>query len=208
MVSGPVPLRPKPLHWFLVHALAWVLAIGLWPAPRVAYPALFHAHANALLAWIEVPSVHLASPAPGSDPTVDTVMTGALHAGAEAQWESSFSVAQIGYWPAVAFAALLLAAPASALRRAVSLVLGLALLDLVTLVRIALEIAYASDALAHGPDAPAQGLAHVLLRVGSDSLTATIPSAAFVLVCWVIAARPWRAIDLRAAQTWIAARGS
>ena len=47
---------------------------------------------------------------------------------------------------------------------------------------------------------------HLLLRVGSESLTATIPSVAFVLVCWVVLASPWRAIDLSAARAWIGDR--
>ena len=46
------------------------------------------------------------------------------------------------------------------------------------------------------PRKAAPGAVPLLLRVGSESLTATIPSAAFVLVCWVVLANPRRTIDL------------
>lgn len=203
----PEPQAPrsvaKPLHWFAAHAIALALLLGLWPAPRDAYPALFHAHANTLLAALDTPRVRLAAPGPGALADTDTAMRGAPRAGAEMAWESSFSVARIGYWPSVALAAMLLATPLAPLRRALAVAAGLVLVDAFTLVRIAIEIAYASYEVAVGPGGPARGLAHLLLRVGSESLTATIPSAACVLVCWVILASPRRTIDLSAARAWI-----
>ena len=71
-----------------------------------------------------------------------------------------------------------------------------------------MEIAYASYQLAQGLDGPARGPVAVLLRVGSESLTATIPSAAFVLVCWVVLARPHRSIDLGAVRALVGKRSA
>lgn len=192
---------PKPLPWFVAHTVALTLLLGFWPTPRAIYPALFHAHANALLASLEAPRVELAAPAPGSDARTDTVMIGSARAGEPEAWRSSFSVLRIGYWPSALLVALLLATPLSSLRRALALAGGLALVDLFTLARIGVEIAYAGYEVAHGPGGPARGPWHLLLRVGSESLTATIPAVAFVLVCWVVSASPWRSIDLRARST-------
>jgi hypothetical protein len=198
--SRPSP-PPKPPGLFVAHALALTLLIGFWPTPRGAYPAVFHVHANALLGFLEAPHVRLEVPAPESEVRTDTVMVGAPHAAADAAWHSWFSVRRIGYWPSAALLAMLLATPLSPLRRAIAILTGLALLDAFTLGRIGLEIAYASYELAQGPGSPAQGPFHLLLRVGSESLTATIPSVAFVFVCWVVVASPWRSIDLTAART-------
>ena len=203
MSASANPRKPESLHRFAAHAIALAVLFGVWPAPRDAYPALFHAHANALLAALDTPHVRLAAPGSGALAGTDTAMRGAPRAGAEIAWESSFSVVRIGYWPSVALAALLLATPLSPLRRALAVVAGLAIVDAFTLARIGIEIAYASYEVAVGPGGPVLGLAHLLLRVGSESLTATIPSAACVLVGWVILARPRHTIDLSAARAWI-----
>jgi hypothetical protein len=124
-------------------------------------------------------------------------------AGAEPPWQSFFSIVRIGYWPSLFLAALLLATPLSPLRRALAVAGGLVLVDLFTLARIGIELAYAGYEVALGPGGPTRDIGHLLLRVGSESLTATIPSAAFVLVCWVILARPRHTIDASAARAWI-----
>ena len=207
MSASANPQRPpKPLIWFAVHAMALALLLGAWSAPRAAYPAWVHAHANALLAPLDAPHVRLAAAGSGALAGTDTAMRGSAHAGEKVEWESTFSVVRIGYWPSVALVALLLATPLPALRRALAVAVGLVLVDLFTLARIAVEIGYASYEVAVGPGGPARGLAHLLLRVGSESLTATIPSAAFVLVCWVLLARPRRTIDLSAVRAWIGPR--
>jgi hypothetical protein len=102
--------------------------------------------------------------------------------------------------------AMLLATPLRPLRRVAAVGIGLVLVDLFTVSRIAVEIAYANYQLSHGLDGPAHGPVAVLLRVGSESLTATIPSAAFVLVCWVALARPHRSIDLGAIRALVGER--
>ena len=178
--------QPKPVLLFAAHALALTLLIGLWPTPRAAYPGLFHAHANALLHGGEV---RLEPPPAESDPGIDTVLVGPA-------WRSSFSVERLGWWPSAALIALLLATPLTPLRRAAAALAGLAGLDAFALARIAVEIAYANAAVAQSSGAPPSRVLEVLLRIGSESLTASIPSAAAVLVCWVVLARPRRAIDL------------
>lgn len=191
MSASATPQRPPSSRLrFAARALALTLLFGIWPAPRAAYPALFHAQANALLAALDAPHVRLAAPGPGSLPGTDTAMRGAPRAGAAPEWESTFGVVRIGYWPSVALAALLLATPLPARRRALAVAAGLALVDLFTLARVGVEIAYASYEVAVGPGGPTRSVTHLLLRVGSESLTATIPSTAFVLVCWVLLARP------------------
>jgi hypothetical protein len=203
--SATAQHRPKPVHWFVVHGIAWALLIGLWPTPRAAYPELFHAHANAVFRGLDAWSIHLSAPAPDSGVDTDTVMTGAPRGGDGIGWQSSFSATRIGFWPSALLAALILATPLSPLRRAASVLIGFAVVDLFTLARIGVEIAYADYTLAHATDAQ-HGPLHVLLRVGSESLTATIPSAAIVLACWVLCASPARTIDLRAARAWIRGR--
>jgi len=37
--SATPQLRPKPVHWFVVHALAWALLIGLGSTPLRGSPA-------------------------------------------------------------------------------------------------------------------------------------------------------------------------
>jgi hypothetical protein len=172
---------------FAAHALALTLLIGFCPTPRAVYPTLLHAHANALLRAFDV---RLDRPAPESDATTDTVMIAD-------GWRSSFSVERLGWWPSAALLALLLATPLPPLRRASTVLIGLALLDAFALGRIAVEIAYASAEVAQtGGAATLPHAVRVLLRVGSESLTATIPSAAAVFVCWVALASPRRTIDL------------
>ncbi len=146
------------------------------------------------------PEVELRAPAPGSGIPTDTLLVGEPRPGRTPAWTSWFSVRRIGYWPAAALVAMLLATPLRPARRTLAIVVGLVLLDALTLGRIGVEIAYASYELAHGPGEPARGLLHLLLRTGSEALTATIPSAAFVFVTWAGVASPWRTIDLGAAR--------
>lgn len=192
-------MSAKPVGLFALQALVLTLLIGFWPTPREAYPPLFHAHANALLAWTGSPELRLEVPAPGSGPPTDTVLVASSGPGEAPSWRSWFSVGRLGWWPSAALVALLLATPLSSARRAAAIVVGLVALDALALTRIGVEILYASHELAHGPGEPASGAWHLLLRVGSESLTATIPSAAAVLVCWVWLASPWRTIDLSTA---------
>jgi hypothetical protein len=199
--SDAARLRRKPFLVFAAQSIALAVLIGSWPTPRDVYPTLFHAHANALLSWWDSPAVELATPSVASGLDTDTVVIGAPRRGAEPAWQSWFSVRRIGYWPSAALVALLLATPLSAGRRALAIAAGLVLIDLFTLARIAVEVAYLTYELDHGPGAPVQGPLHLLLRVGSESLSATIPSAAFVLVSWVAVGSPWRSIELPALRT-------
>jgi hypothetical protein len=195
--------EPRPRRsalWFAAHAAALALAFGLWSAPRDAYPGLFHAHANALLRQIEAPRIVLAEPAPDADLRTDTAMTGAPRAGAAVAWTSYFSVVRIAFWPSVALVALILATPLPPLRRVLAALLGLALVDAFALARIGAEIAYASHELSARAGMVSRSPLDLLLRIASESLTATIPSAAFVLVCWVLLARPQRFFALRRAR--------
>src|SRR5262245_39422537 len=120
--------RPKPAHWFALHSIALALVIGFWSAPRAAYPALFHAHANALFDALGALRVHL-----GPGQIADTAMTVTDRARGGDAVESSFDVVRIGYWPSVLLLALLLASPLPPLRRAAAAAIGLALVDLFTL---------------------------------------------------------------------------
>lgn len=185
----PPPKRPG---LFAVQALLLTLAIGFWPTPRELYPGLFHAQANALFAALGAPELRLATPPPGSGVATDTLLERRAPGAAEPAWQSWFSLTRIGYWPSAALLALLLATPLRPGRRALAALAGLTLLDALTLARVGVEIAHADRALAQGMDGPL-GL---LLRIGSESLTATIPSVAFVFGCWVLVASPRRAIDL------------
>src|SRR5687768_4831711 len=102
MSSSGQRLPPKPVLVFVAQSIALTLLIGFWPTPRDVYPALFHAHANALFAWRESPRVQLAAPGARSGVTTDTVVIGRPRVGAEPAWQSWFSVLRIGYWPSAA----------------------------------------------------------------------------------------------------------
>jgi hypothetical protein len=186
------------VHWFAAHSIALTLLIGFWPTPRAAYPALFHAQANVLFGSLEAPRVRF-----GPGERTDTAMTVSRRAGDADELESSFGIGRIGYWPSAMLLAMLLATPLPPLRRAAAAAIGLALVDLFTIARIGVEIAHLNYLLGHET---AHGATPVLLRIGSESLTATIPSAAFVLVCWVVLASPRRTIDLSAARRWVGVR--
>lgn len=201
--SGPRRIRPSSLPLFAAQALALALLIGHWPSPKAHYPAFLHAHAAPILSWVTGHPVGLRAPASGSSADVDTVMKGYVQGSIRPLWTSRFSVTRVGYWPSAVLAALILATPLAPLRRGAALLGGLLLLDLVTLGRIGVEIAYAYYEVAHGPGQAVQGVVHFLLRVGSESLTASIPSAAAVLVIWVLVARPRRALDLSSARAWL-----
>ncbi len=192
----PRQLPPKPIGLFAAHALALTLLLGFWSTPRAAYPDLFRAHANGLFAALGAPELRLEPRSPDARPRADTWLRRAAADGGAPPWEAWFDLDRIGWWPSAALVALLLATPLAPGRRALAIAGGLVLLDAVTLGRIGVEIGYAGYELAHGSGAPARGPLHLLLRVGSESLTATVPSAAAVLVLWVLLARPRHAIDL------------
>ena len=197
--SAPSQSPSKPVVVFAVHALALTLLIGFWPTPRSLYPSGFHALGNALLGRGEVPWARFREPIAEAG-EIDTVMQGALPGLDEPAWISRYSADRIGYWPSAALAAFVLATPMGPGRRLASLVLGLGLLQLLTLGRVCVMAAYAYYELEHGPGAPVRGPLHLLLRTGSESLTASIPSAALVFVVWVLVARPRRTLDLGAVR--------
>jgi hypothetical protein len=206
IASATTQPRPKPVHWFVAHAIALSLLIGFWPTPRAAYPALFHAHASALFGSVERPHVRIGLPGPQARASGDTTLAVRARAGTAEGLESSFSITRIGYWPSAMLLAMLLSTPLPPLRRALTAAAGLLLVDLFTLARIGIEIAHLTHQLPGGSRDSAPGPLAVLLHIGSESLTATIPSVAFVLVCWVALARPWRTIDLSPARAAIGAR--
>jgi hypothetical protein len=193
--SAPSPTPSKSVVVFAAHALALTLLIGFWPTPRSLYPAGFHALGNALLGRGEVPWARFRAPAAETG-EIDTVMQGALAGFDEPVWTSRYSAIRFGYWPTAALAAFVLSTPMGPARHLGTLVAGLGLLQLLTLGRVGVTAAYAYYEVAHGPGAPVRGPLHLLLRTGSESLTASIPSTALVLVVWVLVARPRRTLDL------------
>jgi hypothetical protein len=171
-------------------ALALALALGFWPAPRALYPHLFHAHATPILQALTGRPVRFDASKPNAASEVDSVLRGYAPGRVQPVWAARFSLVRIGYWPSVLLIALLLATPMRPLRRVVALPAGLLLLDAFTLGRVAVEIQYAYFELAHGPGQALRGWLHLSLRIGSESLTASIPSGAAVLGLWVLLADP------------------
>lgn len=186
-------LAPKPVALFCLHAALLAVLIGLWPTPRALYPPLFHARAEALFSAVSDSPLRF-GPAEPEGP--DTRMS-RWRAGAPV-WTSEFGAVRLGWWPAAALLALLLATPLAPGRRALAALAGLLLLELFALARVGIEVAYLDLELARGPGGAASGPLHLLLRAGSESLTATIPSAAAVLAVWVAVARPRGRIDATA----------
>ena len=176
---------PKPLALFALHALLLTALIGLWPTPRQAYPQWFHSRASA---WFGAFGVEELRVEPSAEAGTDTRLT-RLEQG-QPLWQSRFSVERLGWWPSAALAALLFATPLSAARRGVALLAGLVLLEAFSLGRLGVEVAYLDLEAALGPGGPPRGPGHLLLRIGSESLTASIPGAAAAFVCWVLVARP------------------
>lgn len=190
MRTPPAPITPRTVLRAAALALALALLLGAWSAPKSAYAGLFYAHGTPILQWLTGRPVRLAASPPSPASEVDSVLYGYAPGRVQPAYRSGFSLVRIGYGPSAVLIALLLATPMRPLRRAVALPAGLLLFDAFTLARIAVEIHYAYFELAHGPGQSLQGFLHLLLRVGSESLTASIPSAAAVLGIWVLLADP------------------
>ncbi|MDH5567136.1 MAG: hypothetical protein OEY15_10770 [Myxococcales bacterium] len=188
--------RPRSALLFAALALALSLLLGHWSAAKQRFPALFQAHATPILAAATGRPVRLGAPERAAPGEVDTVLRGYAQGVIRPVWTSRFSLVRIGYWPCAVLVAMILATPMTPRRRALALLGGLALLDAVTLGRIGIEIAYAYQEFEHGPGQALRGPLHLLLRVGSESLTATIPSGAAVFGIWVLVSDPRRGLDL------------
>lgn len=198
--TDPSRVRPKPVVGFALQAIVLTFLLGNWSTPRELYVPLFHAHANWAFATLSSVPVELRPPSPGAKLGTDTIMYARPEPGKAPVWSSWFSAQRIGYWPIAALVAMLLATPLTPGRRALAALMGIGLLDALTLGRIGVEIAYANYEWSHGPGEAARGPLHLLLRTGSESLTATIPTVACIFGVWVAVASPWRTIDLAAAR--------
>lgn len=187
--------RPKSIGVFAAQALLLSLLIGWWPTPRALYPPLLRAQAGALLGAQSRGAVTLREET-GKD-GADTVMEERRRGDSAPRWSAEFSLLRMGWWPSAVLAALLLATPMRARRRALALVGGFLWIGLYVLLRLLAGVAYADYEAGHGPGASLSGPLHALARSGMEALEANVVLIAVVLLAWVLLARPARALDTR-----------
>lgn len=179
---------------FALHALLLALLLGWWPTPRALYPGWLHAQGNAAFAALDV---RLRAAPPERGEGRDSLMERFPGDAAAPVWRVRFDTLRIGYWPSAVLLALLLATPLSARRRLLGAIVGLAWIDALALVRLALEIAHASAELRSSASGagPAGGTL-LLLRTGSEVLNSNIVTIAAVLLGWVAVVSPRRSLEL------------
>jgi len=187
---------PRPVVIFAVQAFLLALLIGHLPSPKAHFPAFFHAQAGPLLSFLTGHPLRFEVPDAVTLEGVDTTLKGYAYGSVRPVWISQFSVVRIGYWPAAVLVAMILSTPLTPLRKWMALAVGLLCLDLFTLGRVGIEVMYAYYEVLHGLGQAVRGPLHLLLRVGSESLTASIPSVAAVLSIWVLVADPRHTLDV------------
>lgn len=195
MTSTAGPPRPKSVALFAVQAFLLALLLGWWPTPRAIYPALLRAQAEPVLAAGTGDALTLRA----SDATlegVDTVMEARDAGRGEPRWRAELSLIRLGWWPAAVLAALILATPMRARRRAFALAAGFLWISAYVLLRLFAGAAYA-DYEALRPGAESVGAMHALLRSSAEILEANVVLVAVVLIAWVVLARPGRSLDAR-----------
>ena len=199
------PLRPKPVAIFAAQALALALLLGWWPTPRELYPPLVRAQAAPLLdAGID--GALSLRPSDPKEEGVDTLME-ATDAGARTpRWRAELSLLSLGWWPFAVLAALMLATPMRAGRRAAGLALGFLWIEAYVVFRLYAEAAFADYEAKMGPGGALAGPLHALLRSGAEILEANVVLVAVVLIAWVALARPARVLDASALRRAVPVR--
>jgi hypothetical protein len=198
-------LRPKPVAVFAAQALVLALLLGWWPTPRELYPPLMRAQAAPLLDAGVAGALTL-RPSDPKEEGVDTLME-ATDAGARTpRWRAELSLLSLGWWPFAVLAALLLATPMRAGRRAGALALGFLWVEAYVLFRLYAEAAFADYEAKMGPGGALAGPLHALLRSGAEILEANVVLVAVVLLAWVVLARPARVLDASALRRAVPAR--
>lgn len=190
------PSRPKPIALFALQAFLLALLIGWWPTPRALYPPLLRAQVGPLLDAGADGSIRLRASDPHVE-NVDTVMVATDDGAPAPRWRAELSLVRLGWWPSAVLAALVLATPMSARRRALALLAGFLWIELYVLLRLAAEVPFADYEASMGPGGALAGPAHALLRSGADILEANVVLVAVVLIAWVVLARPARGLDAR-----------
>jgi hypothetical protein len=205
-VTTPDRPRPprKPVALFALHALLLALLIGWWPTPRALYPSFVHAHAGALLgAGRDDVVVLRANPSPKE--SEDTLMEEFAPGASAPRWQAQLSTLNLGWWPFAVLAALLLATPMTARRRALALCGGFAWVEAYLLLRLAAEVAYANFEASAGPGAASSGTLHSLLRTSASVLEANAVLFAMVLIGYVVLGRPGASLDTSALRRMLPA---
>jgi hypothetical protein len=192
--STPAPPPRKPIALFALHAAVLALLIGFWPTPRALYPEFVRAHAGAVLSLGREGSVSLRANADLED-GADTVME-ELSAGARApRWRAELSTLSLGWWPFAVLAALLLATPMAARRRAIALAAAFLWVEAYVLLRLLAGAGYADYEASAGAAGKLLGPMHAALRTATSVLEANGVLVAVVLLGWVVLARPADAFD-------------
>lgn len=197
MKPEPSSIPRKPVHHFLAEALILFLLLGWFPTLKGVYPSLFELQGNRVFQSFGANRALRFERLASDTKRHDMRMLGLdKRRPREPRFEARFDSTRVGYWPIAGLVALILATPMTRSRRVASLLGGLALLDLVTLGRVAIvgqSLFVQARATRLGQELPAWGAA---LRVLTESVDATVPSFAFVLVIWVFVASPLRTLDV------------
>jgi hypothetical protein len=193
--------KRKPAHVFVAQAAALSLLLGFLPGMKLAYPAVFAAQGNFLFQWLgEQRHVRFLTLAPdrradGSD----TRMLGFGQYSEQPQWKVTFRIWSRGWWPTAVVMAMVLATPLALRRRLRALAAGIALIDLLVLLRVGVL----TLALYAASDPRASPRSARVLEVVIESFNSWVPAVASVLHAWVPAVRPATAIDLAASSRWL-----
>jgi len=189
------PQGPKPIAVFAVQALLLSLLIGFWPTPRALYPAFVRSHVGAVLGVARDRIVTLRPSAGAEQEDGDTVMEGFRPGDRVPRWRAGLSTLHLGWWPTAVVAALVLATPMTTRRRVLALLGGCAFIEGYVLLRLSAEAGFADYEARYGPGGPLAGPLHALLRTSVEVLEANGVLVAFVLLAWVVVARPSGAFD-------------
>jgi hypothetical protein len=200
------PPAPRPVLRFALLAAALTLPLVFLPGSQSLYPRLFAAHAGPLLDALTGKRqlrIAAADPALRAD-RADLHVASFDARGLVRHWRIEVRLWSRGWWPTAAASALILATPLAWGRRLGALAAGVALLDLLLLLRLGLLV-WALDG-ATGPGGA--GVRSLALQVIIESFNSWVAPLVSVLLVWAVVARPGAHVDLSGMRRWLPGQGA
>jgi hypothetical protein len=196
--------QAKRAQVFLLQAALLSLLLGFLPGTDRVYPTAFNAHAqvvfNAALS-VAMPGHHVRMDT--IDPSLnadrrDTRMVGYGPQQKQRLWRQFYRTFGLGWWPTAFVAGMVLATPLPWGRRVLALLGGVALVDLLTMVRVGVMLFLNYAVTEEG------GIWIKARDVAEASFTSWVPPLVIVLFSWAAVARPSSTIDLGPARRLLA----